>query len=95
MSELQYLDAHCHVQFEPYDADRDVLLAQMRERGVGGIVVGCDFSSSNKAVELAEKHEHLWASVGLHPNDNSKEIFDADKYRELAKTAKVVAIGEC
>jgi TatD DNase family protein len=89
-----YLDAHCHVQFDAYDSDRDELIARMRERGVAGVVVGVDFASSKQAVELAETYEHLHASVGLNPN-RAGEMFDADAYRALAAHPKVVAIGEC
>lgn len=91
----QYIDAHCHLQFEQYDTDREALIEQMREQGVAGIVVGCDLESSRSAVALAEKHEHLYASVGLHPNHDSDESYDAAAYRELAQSPKVVAIGEC
>ena len=91
----QYLDVHCHIQFDSYDEDREALLTKMNEAGVGGLVVGCDLESSKSAVELVEKHEHLWAAVGLHPNDKRDEIFDINNYRELAKSDKVVAIGEC
>ncbi len=92
---LRYLDAHCHVQFGAYDADRDELIGRMKERGVVGIVVGCDYESSKQAVALAEQHEHLYASVGLHPNHERDEWYEIEKYRELAKSVKVVAIGEC
>lgn len=91
----RYIDAHCHLQFEQYDADRDVLIEQMRERGIAAIVVGCGIDSSRKAVKLAELHEHLYASVGLHPNHAADESFDTAVYRELALSPKVVAIGEC
>lgn len=93
--EYEYFDAHCHVQFDQFDADRNALIAQMRENGVGGVVVGCDLESSRKAIALAEGQEYLYASVGLHPNHESDEWFDADKYRALAAHPKVVAIGEC
>lgn len=93
--DTRYLDAHCHVQFDAYDADREELIERMRERGVAGIVVGVDLASSQQAVELAERHEHLFASVGLHPNREPDERFDADAYRSLAAHPKVVAIGEC
>lgn len=92
---MKYFDAHCHVQFEQYDADRDELVDRMKEQGVAGIVVGCDFESSRKAVALAEAHEHLYAAVGLHPNHEGDEQYDAALYRVLAKSPKVVAIGEC
>src|SRR3989338_4280255 len=91
----KYVDAHCHIQFEQYAQDDAELIARMKEEGVAGIVVGVDYSSSQKAVALAEKHEHLFASVGLHPNREGDEWYDEAKYRELAKSKKVVAIGEC
>ena len=93
--ETRYFDAHCHVQFDQFDTDRNELLERMKEEGVGGIVVGCDLESSKKAVELAEKHEHLVASIGLHPNREKDEWFDPAPYRELARSPKVVGVGEC
>lgn len=92
---VKYIDAHCHIQFEQYDADREVLIEQMREDGIASIVVGCDIESSRKAVALADKHKHLYVSVGLHPNHASDESFNVSTYRELAQSPKVVAIGEC
>lgn len=92
---MKYVDAHCHIQFEQYKKDDAELIGRMREEGVVGIVVGVDLESSKKALELADKHEHLYASIGLHPNRVGQELFDADAYRELAKNPKVVAIGEC
>src|SRR3989344_9359754 len=52
---------------------------------------------SKKAVALAEQYGgNMFATVGLHPNDNTKEIFDYDAYKNLAlSSSKVVAIGEC
>ena len=91
----RYLDAHCHVQFGAYDADREELIERMAERGVAGILVGVDLESSKQAVALAERHEHLYASVGLHPNHESDEQYDISYYRELAAHPKAVAIGEC
>ncbi len=92
---MKYIDVHCHVQFEQYDTDQDELLARMHEREVAGIVVGVDYESSQKAIALAQKHEHLFASIGLHPNYEGEESYEVEKYRELAKSRKVVAIGEC
>lgn len=91
---VKYVDAHCHIQFEQYAADDVELIERMKEEGVSGIVVGCDLETSHKAVVLAEKYEHLYASVGLHPN-HASEAFDVDMFRQLAKHPKVVAIGEC
>jgi len=92
---MKYLDAHAHVQFPPFDGDREDILRKMEESGVGAIMVGVDYASSERAIALVEGKEGLYASAGLHPNDNTTEVFDIEKYRTLAVHPKVVAIGEC
>ena len=92
---VKYIDAHCHLQFAQYDGDRDAVAEQMREEGIMGIAIGCDLDSSKKAVELAQKYEHIYASIGLHPNHDDDEQFNIAQYRALAASARVVAIGEC
>jgi TatD DNase family protein len=92
---MKYFDAHCHIQFDAYDTDREELIASMVEQEVGGLVVGVDYESSKKAAALAQQSNSLFASVGLHPNATATERFDMDAYRALAADPKVVAIGEC
>jgi TatD DNase family protein len=92
---VKYVDAHCHIQFEQYAEDDTELIERMREEGVAGIVVGVDLESSKKAVALVEKHEHLYAAIGLHPNRANDERYDISYHRMLAANPKVVAIGEC
>ncbi|MES2006816.1 MAG: TatD family hydrolase [Patescibacteria group bacterium] len=92
---MQLFDAHCHLQMPQFDADRDEVIARMKEKGMGGVIPGVDFATSVAAIQLAEKHDFLWAAVGLHPNDNPTEEFDTEKFLEIAKHPKVVAIGEC
>lgn len=89
------VDVHCHISFDAYDSDREVLLQKMKDAHVGGIVVGVDASSSRGAVELAQRHEHLSATIGLHPNYTDKEIWDREFFETLAKNKVVVGIGEC
>ena len=90
----RYVDAHCHIQFEDYAHDEAEIIEQMKKDAVAGIVVGTGLESSEKAIALAEKYEHLFASVGLHPN-HADEPFDVEVFRTLASHPKVVAIGEC
>lgn len=99
---MKLFDAHCHLQFPQFDADREVIIARMREKEIGGIVIGTDLETSKAGIELAKHYNFLWASVGLHPNDPpsggqaiSDKHFDISKYEELARDHKVVAIGEC
>src|SRR3989344_4672982 len=93
MVQLKYFDSHCHLHFPQFDADREAVLARMQEKNMGAVLIGTDLETSKAALELAKQHDFLWASVGLHPND--EEHFDISKYEELAKDPRVVAIGEC
>lgn len=87
-------DTHCHPQFSQYDKDREEIIAKALGGGIKIICVGTDFEMSQKAIALASQYDGMWASVGLHPNDDLKEGFDVNKYRRLAEHPKVVAIGE-
>ena len=75
------------------------------------IAVGTDVESSKRAIELAETHENMWATVGIHPSEvvtSDKLQFtsenrmdlqlgrgDFEELRRLAFNPKTVAIGEC
>lgn len=89
-------DIHSHLNFKDFDIDRKEVIQRALDAGIWIINVGSDYETSKKAVEIAEKYkEGVYAAVGLHPNDNEKEIFDINKYHELANHSKVVSIGEC
>lgn len=88
------IDAHTHLQFKNFDADRDEVIKRTFGGEVLCINVGTDFKMSEDAIKLAEKHEGFWATVGLHPTDFG-EGFNLGHYEKLAGHPKVVAIGEC
>lgn len=92
---MRYFDAHCHVQFDPYAADRDAVLASMREQEVGGLVVGVDLESSVRALSLVERLPGFYATAGLHPNSVLENRFDEDSFRAILRHPKMVAVGEC
>ncbi len=90
---MKLFDAHCHLHFPQFDADRDAVLARMREKDMGAVLIGTDFETSKQALTLAKQYDFLWASVGLHPNDAGE--FVIEKFEALARDPKVAAIGEC
>lgn len=92
---MKYIDIHCHLNFPDFDADREEAIHRAQEAGVGMIIVGTTRETSQKAVEIAETHENMWAIVGLHPIYAGEEDFDRDFYLQLARHDKVVGIGEC
>ena len=58
------------------------------------ICVGTDLETSQKALGLANEYEGIWATAGLHPNDNPGEEFDPENYERLLKETRVVGFGE-
>ena len=90
------IDTHAHLQMKDYNSDREAVLKRAKEAGVDYIInASFDLPSSQQAVKLAEEHENLFASVGVHPHD-AKTLDDKafDALSDLAKHPKVVAIGE-
>lgn len=94
MTDFHFIDTHTHPQMDQYDVDREEAIQRALENNIQMICVGVDLESSRQAVELAKQHHGVWASVGLHPNDNLDEDYDQAPYERLALHAKVVAIGE-
>ncbi len=90
------IDSHAHVMFDAFDADRDEVFRRAHEAGVAGwIEVGTNLEQSRKAVALAQEHENVWATVGVHPSDI--ESLTEESWRELGallQQPRVVAIGE-
>ncbi len=89
-----YIDTHCHLNFAAFADDWRETADQCVKDGIAKmIVVGADLATSQKAVEVCQKHPALFASVGVHPHHAPGE-FDLEKLRALAKNKKIVAIGE-
>ena len=88
------VDTHCHLNFAAFDADWRQVADEAVKSGVAKmIVVGADLTSSAKAVELAKKHNALYAAVGIHPH-HADGPADLSEIKKLAQNKKVVAIGE-
>src|SRR5215217_684571 len=90
------IDTHTHLDDTRYQDDRDSMIARAHEAGVGACVtIGCDLTTSQSAVALADRYPTVYASIGVHPHA-VKQISDGwyDEFRRLAKHPKVVAYGE-
>ncbi|MCF7835833.1 MAG: TatD family hydrolase [Candidatus Marinimicrobia bacterium] len=88
------IDIHCHLDFPDFDSDRQEVIQRALEENIWMITVGATMKGSQKAVEIAENNDGVFAVVGVHPEDADKKI-DFNELKELAKNKKVVAIGEC
>jgi len=90
------IDTHCHLDFQQFDADRELVIRRAKDNGVSHIInVGSTLESSRKSLELAKKYDFIYAAVGIHPHDADKFTDESEaEIRRLAKEKKVVAIGE-
>lgn len=90
-------DTHAHLDDRRFEEDRETLLEELPQKGIGLLMnPGCDLPSSRAASALAQEHPWIYAAVGSHP-DAADDIGDdvLDAYRALAKAnPKVKAIGE-
>ncbi len=72
----KYFDAHTHVQFAAYDADRKEVIERALKAGVSFMNVGTQADTSASAVKLANEYEGLYAAIGLHPVHTEKSFHD-------------------
>ena len=90
------IDTHAHLDFPDFKDDIDDVIKRAGEVGVKYIInVGTSVGTSVKSLELAKKYNHIYASVGIHPNSASNvSADDWSRLEALAGQSKVVAIGE-
>src|SRR3977135_422649 len=93
-----FVDSHAHLEMQQFDADREQVLARAREAGIQTIVAigsGTGPGSLDCGIQLAEKYEFIYATIGIHPHE-AKLATDADfeEMAQLAKRPKVIAWGE-
>jgi TatD DNase family protein len=90
------VDTHAHLDFPDFAPDLDDVFRRANDAGVTRIVtIGTSVESSRRAIDLAEKHPAVFATIGVHPSYVEKAQDDViTPLRELAKNPRVVAIGE-
>ncbi len=88
----EWIDSHCHIHDERIPDGPDGAVAAAMEMGVTTLVtVGCDRATSQAAIDVASRHDNVFATVGLHPHD---AVNGVDTIVDLLDTPGIVAIGE-
>ena len=93
---MNIFDSHCHLDDRTYARDFEKVIQRARSAGVTRLMtIGVNGKTSARAVELAESHPEIYASVGVHPHDagNCRESVTEDLLK-LAENPKVRAWGE-
>ena len=94
---MKIIDVHAHYEDERYDVDREETLKKQNDNGVEYIInAGAGIESSTGALQLANKYENIYCTIGIHP----QYVEDGEKVEDLRKLyvendkSKIVAIGE-
>jgi len=90
------IETHAHLDYPDFANDFDDVLRRATEAGVIRILtIGTSIESSRRAIELAEKYPNIFAVIGVHPTYAVEAADDVmTPLRELAKSPRVVALGE-
>lgn len=90
-----FIDSHCHLSFPELSAQLPELLAAMQAARVEQAICICTTMEEFPQVRaLAAAHEPLWATVGVHPDNEDVHEPSVEELLAGAQDPKVVAIGE-
>jgi TatD DNase family protein len=89
------VDSHCHINFPELSENIQSLRLNMQEAQVGhALCVSVTLDKFPEVLDLAERFDNFYASVGVHPDYEDIEEPTIDELVRLAQHPKIVAIGE-
>lgn len=90
-----FVDSHCHIDFPEFGARIDEVLGNMASNRVSHALCVCvNLEDWPRVMALVEDHDHLFGSVGVHPDHDANVNVTEDDLLQRAAHSKVVAIGE-
>lgn len=93
---ISLIDTHCHLNLTDKFPDPSTAIKEAQQEGIDRmIIVGVDVATSRIAIEISERHEGVFAAVGVHPNYACDyQPGDISTIKTMLKHPRVVAIGE-
>ena len=89
------VDLHCHINFPELAENLPQVLDEMKTTQVAyALAVSVSRQTADEVLALAEQYPHIFASVGIHPAEETAEEFSFDELVKRSQHARVVAIGE-
>ena len=90
-----FVDSHCHLDFPDLSNNLDEIFENMQQNQVThALCVSVNLEDFPRVRTLAESHNNLYASVGVHPDYENLTEPSAAQLVKLAEPSRVVAIGE-
>jgi TatD DNase family protein len=91
---IELIDTHAHLTDPKLAVNLDQILARAREGGVVKIVtVGAGPDDCRAALSLAERYDHIFAVIGIHPH-LADDFQSLDSLRPMLEHPKLLALGE-
>ena len=89
-----FIDTHCHLTEKYLNDDLDAIITRANDAGVDTIICPtADPNDINGAISIANTHQHIFLTLGIHPEyagtDASKFLTD-----DILSNPRVVGIGE-
>ena len=99
---MKLFDSHAHYDDEKFDEDRDDVIQSIYNSGVDKFIsAGYSLESSKNAIDLTNKYEFIYTTVGISPNDvkttmqeTIEDIEELEKIINREENKKIVGIGE-
>ena len=90
------VDSHCHLYYEPYINDLQKTIDESKSKNVNRFLsISVDLETSLKNIQISEKFNEVYCTIGLHPNNVLSSHKDLDKILNLySSNTKIIGIGE-
>ena len=95
-----FIDSHCHLDFPDFIDDFSGVIERAKIAGVAAMLtIGVSLAKAGQVIKIAETHNNIWASVGIHPHETGSADYASasavlEQLIQLSNHPKVVAIGE-
>jgi len=95
MDNITIVDSHCHLDFPDFIGNQEEFVKRAEENSVKYMQTICTHMSKfGQVLEIAERFDNIFASVGVHPHEVKNEKVTAQELIEAASHKKIIAIGE-
>ncbi len=95
---VSLIDSHCHLDIGSFEEDCADVIARAHGAGIGRMItIGASgpFEANLEAIQIAERHPSVYATVGVHPHEATTVTDDVlERVEELAQHPRVVGLGE-
>ncbi len=93
---MEFFDTHSHYNDEKFNDDLEKIIKSTYEAGITKFTcIGYNLESSKRAIEIVNKYDFMYGTVGISPNDiNENFEKELEEIKEIARKNKVIAIGE-